>query len=560
MNQILTSSRLLPWYFLAATLLAIGSMWSGLARPQPMPQGPLTAADKLDCLSYTPFQPGQSPFDIGLIVSPDAIANDLARLAPLTNCIRTYSAASQGIEAVASAAARQGLKMLQGAWISRDPIDNAAEISAALETARRYPDTVEALVIGNEVLLRREQTAADLVALIRDVKSRTRTPVTYADVWEFWLKNPRVADAVDFLTIHILPYWEDDPVSASDAGRHVIEITNRVQDAFPGKKIIIGEVGWPSAGRMRAAALPSPVNQALVFADVIAATRKAGIRTNVIEAFDQPWKRQLEGTVGGHWGLLDAHSRSAKFLPGIAVTNYRHAVAQASASAVLAILAYFLAIRAAQTVATAISPWRWALAGLNIAAGSMLFGLAASPLIESAFGVVGSMRSVSLALLVALAPLQSIAIVTGTSPASFASLLGAHQPPASKLSFTSGLYVMFAAVIAMTTSLTLTFDPRYAELPFAVMTAAAVAVLCLRYAALTNGAQPADSGPWPAERSAAYLIVVTGLIFAIREGAHNWQALWLAAALVAFAVAMVWGRPLADPLTPDARAPKRKAL
>ena len=99
-------------------------------------------------------------------------------------------------------------------------------------------------------------------------------------------------------------------------------IRRRVVAAFPGKEVVIGEVGWPSAGRMREGALPSPANQARVIQDVLALGKRDNFRVNVIEAFDQPWKRALEGTVGGHWGLLDDASRAPKFAWGEAVSNH----------------------------------------------------------------------------------------------------------------------------------------------------------------------------------------------------------------------------------------------
>ena len=131
-------------------------------------------------------------------------------------------------------------------------------------------------------------------------------PVTYADVWEFWLRNREVYDAVDFVTIHILPYWEDMPVRAKFAASHVDSIRRRMAVAFPGKEILIGETGWPSAGRMREGALPSRTNQARVVSEILDLAKREGFRVNLIEAYDQPWKRQLEGTVGGYWGLFDA--------------------------------------------------------------------------------------------------------------------------------------------------------------------------------------------------------------------------------------------------------------
>ena len=133
-------------------------------------------------------------------------------------------------------------------------------------------------------------------------------PVTYADVWEFWLRHREVAAAVDFITIHILPYWEDFPDSRHGTRRaHVDAIRGRVAAAFPGKEIFLGEFGWPSAGRMREGALPSPANQARTVQEVLAHAKRENYRVNLIEAYDQPWKRQLEGTVGGHWGLFDAY-------------------------------------------------------------------------------------------------------------------------------------------------------------------------------------------------------------------------------------------------------------
>src|SRR5262249_53999108 len=182
----------------------------------------------------------------------------------------------------------------------------------------------------------------DLASLIREIKSRVDVPVTYADVWEFWLRNRAVADAVDFVTIHILPYWEDIPIAADEAGAHVADIRRMVAAAFPGKEVLLGEVGWPSAGRMREGALPSPVNQARVIEDVLAAAKRDGFQANVIEAFDQPWKRQLEGTVGGHWGLLDGASRAPKFAWGEHLSNHPEWPWQAAAGVLFA-AAVFLA-------------------------------------------------------------------------------------------------------------------------------------------------------------------------------------------------------------------------
>ena len=91
--------------------------------------------------------------------------------------------------------------------------------------------------------------------------------------------------------------------------------------AFPGKEILIGETGWPSQGRMREGALPSRANQARVVSEILDLAKREGFRVNLIEAYDQPWKRQLEGTVGGYWGLFDDAKRAVKYPPGVAISN-----------------------------------------------------------------------------------------------------------------------------------------------------------------------------------------------------------------------------------------------
>ena len=225
-------------------------------------------------------------------------------LSHYTNCVRTYST-DNGQDQVAAIAQRHGLKVLQGILLSPKPDVNRRQIATAIALAKQYPDVISAIVVGNEVLLRGDMSVTDLEAIIRDVKAQVTVPVTYADVWEYWLRYSDLQNAVDFVTIHILPYWEDFPLPASIAAAHVDDIRKKVAAAIPNKEIVIGEVGWPSAGRMREGALPSPSNQARVIEESVALAKRENFRLNVIEAFDQPWKRQLEGATGGYWGIFD---------------------------------------------------------------------------------------------------------------------------------------------------------------------------------------------------------------------------------------------------------------
>jgi exo-beta-1,3-glucanase (GH17 family) len=178
---------------------------------------------------------------------------------------------------------------------------------------REYPSVVTAMIVGSEVMLRGEMSESDLRETIRSVKARVDIPVSYADVWEFWLRYQDISADVDFVTIHILPYWEDLPVRAEDAADYMDAVRRRVVVTFPGKEILIGEVGWPSRGRMREGALPSRVNQARFISEILDRARKEHFQVNLFKAYDEPWKRQWEGTVGGRWGLFDGWSREVKY-------------------------------------------------------------------------------------------------------------------------------------------------------------------------------------------------------------------------------------------------------
>jgi glucan 1,3-beta-glucosidase len=200
------------------TALVIAGVWRWLGEPVAMPNAPLAAGEKLWCVSYAPFRGSQTPLDPTTRISVAQIEDDITRLSQITDCVRVYST-DYGLDQIAGIAAKHGLKVLQGAWLSSDPVKNRQEVDNAVAIANRYPDTVRAVIVGNEVLLRGEMRGNDLADTIRAVKARVKVPVTYADVWEFWLRNRDVAAAADFVTIHILPYWEDLPIPASRAAR-----------------------------------------------------------------------------------------------------------------------------------------------------------------------------------------------------------------------------------------------------------------------------------------------------------------------------------------------------
>jgi glucan 1,3-beta-glucosidase len=518
---------------LVAVSLAIALVWWWLGRPVAMTGA--TAPEKLQCLSYAPFRGAQSPLHGGTHIPAAQIEDDLVRLKALTGCVRTYSM-ELGLDHVPEIARRVGMKVIQGLWLSNKPDKNRQEIDGVIALAKRYPDVIQAVVVGNEVLLRGELSAQDLGNAIRDVKRQVPVPVTYADVWEFWQRNRDLQDAVDFVTIHILPYWEDFPIPAKDAAAHVMSIRDKMATIFPGKDILIGETGWPSQGRMREGALPSRANQALILQQILAQAEKRGYRVNVIEAFDQPWKRAHEGTVGGYWGLFDGTTRQPKFDWGQPVSNHPHWREQAGAGIAFAILIFAAAAvaRRRETGTMTAPAGCWLSVALVALAGGSMVALAIERMIYESLGLGGWLTSATLvALALFIPPVAAIALMRGTGAAAFAQVLSPSEDRIGGPAILLGLLAAAVTVMAVQVALGLVFDPRYRDFPYAPLTAAIVPLVLVALVC------PKPGGERRAERLAGVTLASSSIYIAFNESFANWQSLWLCGLLLVLAAILL---------------------
>jgi exo-beta-1,3-glucanase (GH17 family) len=523
-----------PLALLLISLSLIAAAWWWLATPITLARAPIDPASKLLCVSYAPFRGTQTPLSSTTRIPAEQIAQDLAQLAKISDCVRTYSI-ENGLDQVPGLAAKVGLKVMQGIWLGSDRFKNLAQISTVIGLAKQYPDVITAVVVGNEVLLRGEMTTSDLAAVIRSVKAQVAVPVTYADVWEFWLRNREIYDAVDFVTIHILPYWEDFPVRAKYAAAHVDSIRKRLAVAFPDKEILIGETGWPSAGRMRAAALPSRTNQARVVSEILAMAKQENFRVNLIEAYDQPWKRELEGTVGGYWGLFDSVRRALKYPPGEAISNYplwKWHMGSGMALAVAVFGAGWLTLRR--------RPWTprltsWVAVTISATTAGILLGVAADKMFYESYGFGGWFGWGALLAAGILSPLLCThALMSGRALPTFLELLGPREVRTrSALAIALGLVLIVTTVIAAETALGFVFDPRYRDFPFAAL---AMAVIPFSTLALLN--RPQDGVRPMAEAVFACLLAAAVPYTAFNEGTDNWQSLVTCAVYFLLAVTL----------------------
>src|SRR5882757_8536550 len=266
----------------------------------------------LPSASYAPFEPGHT---VDLSRDPEKIRADLKKLSTMTRAVRLYSS-TEGNELVPPIAAEFGLKVTVGAWIDKKVERNKREIDAAINLTRRNSNVI-GIVVGNETIFRGEQKVEDLIELIKRVKKSVNVPVTTGEIWNIWRDNfdatprdqPTLASTVDFIAAHVLPYWEN--FTAEQAVDQAVDRYQLLRDKFPGKRIVIAEFGWPSAGYNLRNAEPGPFAQATVLRNFVTRAEAIGMDYNIVEAIDQPWKF-FEGGVGPYWGVLNA-AREPKF-------------------------------------------------------------------------------------------------------------------------------------------------------------------------------------------------------------------------------------------------------
>ena len=256
--------------------------------------------EKLESLSYTPFKGFEKA-----LKSDQEIAEDMKTIALISRKVRTYaiSDAKHVLENVKDTK----LKVDVGLWLSGDKNANEAEIETLFELTKFYGPRISSIIVGNEVLLRADLTPEELYEYIDRVSVRTRIPVTTAEVQHVWLTNTELARHVDFICVHILPYWEKVPIERTLA--FAKEKYDAIAQMYPKKPITIGEFGWPSSGYNNEKAEATLTNQIAAITGFLDMAKDQKWTYNIVEAFDQPWKGVHEGSVGPYWGLFDTNKQ-----------------------------------------------------------------------------------------------------------------------------------------------------------------------------------------------------------------------------------------------------------
>jgi len=324
----------LPGLVVAAAFAALTcAVWAFLNRPAAEPPWPA----HIQGFSFSPIRMGEDPTKH--IYPTDAeIDADLKLVTGKVGTVRTYSVAGS-LADIPQLAERHGLNVAVGAWIDDHRDTNETQLQTAIELARTHLNVMRVFV-GNEVALQGYVPLQELEGYLDRARAAIGQPVGTAEPWNTWLEHPELAQHVDFIGVHLLPYWEGLPVEA--AVDYSIEQFHRIQKAFPNKEVIIAEIGWPSRGRTHQYAVASEANEALFLRRFLARAKHEHFVYYIMEAFDQPWKAPQEGDVGSYWGVYNVDRvPKFEFTAGIVRVPEWHLLAAISVTVAFVVLFFF---------------------------------------------------------------------------------------------------------------------------------------------------------------------------------------------------------------------------
>jgi glucan 1,3-beta-glucosidase len=519
----------LPALLLLAVAACIFLVWYALGLPVELPRSALATGERLDCVSYAPIPPGTAESSA---ISPQQIEADVAHIAKHARCIHIDSGRA-GLDFVPEAAARHGLTVLLAIPLGADAERNNIEIDRALELVYARRDAIGAIVVGSEVLTRGDMTARELRAILLRVRAAADALVTYADRPSAWLNAEALVPHVDFITLQLDFYAAENPPAANDAVTQAMAVKNRVAGELPSKTLMIGNAGWPSAGRMREGAYPSRANQARLVREMHTAANAGGFRVNFIEAFDENWRGQPAGTAAAHMGLFSREPDAAPFGRDGTISNHPLWRVQASIGVLLALVVFaaaFLAGRSAGPAGAADAPWP-PIAGIALA-GGLFVGWAVADVPTQSYSLADWLHGICLiALAFAVPPVTAAALVRRVPLQSFSAIADPlRRRQFSGLSQALALLFMLTVLLAVQLAFTLVFDPEGRDFAFAELTGPAAALLIATY--FTPRGARSESH---AEAAAALLLAASAIFIVFSESFLNWQAVWFAAALLTLA-------------------------
>jgi exo-beta-1,3-glucanase (GH17 family) len=290
-------------------------------------------ADTARAIAYSGFRSGQHPDrgDGAKLPSREEILEDLRILTRDGNfgLIRLYDSQTNSRMVLEVIDEHEiPLKVMLGAWLKAEvsnhegcpwitePIpaaqlkanaaENREEVRRAIDLARRFPEIVVAVNVGNEALVSWNDhmvSLASMMGYLRQVKEAIDQPVTTADNYVVWVEQGKtLSEVVDFAGVHTYPLWEGRTIEQSM--KYTLSDLRAVRKANPKLPIVIAEAGWATTAS-EFGDRAGVAQQVRYFGELMAWAEEKNVTTFFFEAFDEDSKGDADPNgAEKHWGIF----------------------------------------------------------------------------------------------------------------------------------------------------------------------------------------------------------------------------------------------------------------
>jgi exo-beta-1,3-glucanase (GH17 family) len=265
---------------------------------------------------FVAYDPTSLQFVNGQATHADeaSMLEDLKVLRSRFDGLITYTSAN-GADKVADVAAKLGYRaLIMGVYdiASREELDNA------LAAAKRHPELVVGLSIGNEVAFSKRATLDQIVSAVMAVRRRAPAlALTTTEPFHIFLQPAAepLLSQLDFMLVNVHPIYESwfRFIVDENAADFVVQAVDKLAEVYCGP-ILVKETGEPTAPGQ---AGYTPTRQALFYDALYRKFPSTRARAFAYFcAFDAPW-RVNDGLVLGihpgpedsHWGIYDEKRR-----------------------------------------------------------------------------------------------------------------------------------------------------------------------------------------------------------------------------------------------------------
>ncbi|GMF14539.1 unnamed protein product [Phytophthora lilii] len=208
---------------------------------------------------YSPFHNSEYPLNGGSAAGLDsAMDTDFSIMKNYITVVRTYYSNFYGYP-VAPIAAKYGVSLYLGVFMT-DESWYDDQVNAAVDAVKNYPNTIKAILVGNEnISPAGSYSAAEVLRRITALRSRILTEtgrtVNIGTVQRHneWMDTSTrsamlaLADGCDILGVNIYPFF-DASYTASNPLAMLNGAWNNMLTVYSSDKVRLTEIGFPTAG------------------------------------------------------------------------------------------------------------------------------------------------------------------------------------------------------------------------------------------------------------------------------------------------------------------------